>query len=122
MMETAEMTADRRLSSKNEVFKELGAVESIEEAVSDSVWSIVVVILAPRLVVVSITELVLSVRMSRIVDPSEEVIIVDLDSELTVSISVLGSLSVSVISVENVTSEGEIVVKFEEFGSTRAAK
>lgn len=79
--------------------------------------------MAPRLVFVSITELVLSVRMSRIVDPSEELIIVDLESELTVSISVLGSLlSVSVISVENVTSEGEIVVTFEEFGSTRAAK
>ena len=79
--------------------------------------------MAPRLVVVSITELVLSVRISRIVDPSEEVIIVDLDSELTVSISVLGSLlSVSVISVENVTSEGDIVVKFEEFGSTMVAK
>ena len=79
--------------------------------------------MAPRVVVVSITELVLSVRMSRIVDPSEELIIVDLESELTVSISVLGSLlSVSVISVENVTSEGEIVVTFEEFGSTRAAK
>ena len=61
-------------------------------------------------------------RISKIVDPSEEVIIVDLDSELTVSISVLGSLSVSDITVENVTSEGEIVVKFEEFGSTRAAK
>ena len=61
--------------------------------------------------------------MSRIVDPSEELIIVDLESELTVSISVLGSLlSVSVISVENVTSEGEIVVTFGEFGSTRAAK
>ena len=79
--------------------------------------------MAPRVVVVSITELVLSVRMSRIVDPSEELIIVDLESELTVSISVLGSLlSLSVISVENVTSEGEIVVTFEEFGSTRAAK
>ena len=36
VMETAEMTAVRRLSSKNEVFNELGAVESIEEAVSVS--------------------------------------------------------------------------------------
>ena len=76
--------------------------------------------MASRLVVVSITELVLSVRMSRIVDPSEEVIIVDLDSEETVSRSVLVSLSVV---VENVTSEGGgNVVTFEEFESTRASK
>ena len=76
--------------------------------------------MASRLVVVSITVLVLSVRMSRIVDPSEEVIIVDLDSELTVSRSVLVSLSVV---VENVTSEGGgNVVTSEEFGSTRASK
>ena len=65
--------------------------------------------------------------MSRIVDPSVEEIIVDIDSELRVSIIVLVSLTVSLIvsvGVDTVTvrSEGENVVTSEEFGSTRAAK
>ena len=70
---------------------------------------------------------VLSTRMSRIVDPSVEEIIVDIDSELRVSAIVLVSLTVSLIvsvGVDTVTvrSEGENVVTSEEFGSTRAAK
>lgn len=65
--------------------------------------------------------------MSRIVDPSVEEIIVDIDSELRVSTIVLVSLTVSLIvsvGVDTVTvrSEGENVVTSEEFGSTRAAK
>ena len=124
-METAAIMVVRLLSSKNEVFNELGAAEGME-AVSDSGLSVVVV-LSPSLVV-WITGLVLSTRMSRIVDPSEEEIIVDIDSELAVSTIVLVSLSV-LVSVENVTSEGENVtsegenvVTRLEFGSTRAAK
>lgn len=53
----------------------------------------------------------MSTRKSRIVDPSEEEIIVDNDSELADSVVVsivLISLSVSAI-VENVTSEEENV-------------
>ena len=67
--------------------------------------------------------------MSRIVDPSVEEIIVDIDSELRVSTIVLVSLTVSLIvsvgvdvDIVTVRSEGENVVTSEEFGSTRAAK
>ena len=65
--------------------------------------------------------------MSRIVDPSVEEIIVDIDSELRVSTIVLVSLTVPLIvsvGVDSVTvrSEDENVVTSEEFGSTRAAK
>lgn len=117
VMETAAMIEVRLLSSKNEVFNELGAAEGMETV---SVSGLSVVVISPR-VVVWITGLVLSTRMSRIVDPSVEEIIVDIDSELAVSTIVLVSLSVS-DSVENVTSEGENVVTRLEFGSTRAAK
>ena len=102
------------------------------EAVSVSGLSVVVI--SPS-VVVWITGLVLSTRMSRIVDPWVEEIIVDIDSELAVSTNVLVSLSVSAsvenvsseeVNVtsegENVTSEGENVVTRSVFGSTRAAK
>ena len=125
VMETAVMMAVRRLSSKKEVFNELGAAEG-REAVSDSGKS-VVVILTSSLVVWITGLVVLSTRMSRIVDPSEEEIIVDIDSELRVSTIVLVSLSVSLsvsvgVDIVTVRSEGENVVTSEEFGSTRAAK
>ena len=132
MMETAAMMVVRLLSSKNEVFNELGAAEGME-----AVSGLSEVVISPRLVVWT-TGLVLSTRKSRIVDPSEEEIIVDNDSELADSVVVsivLISLSVSA-SVENVTSEeenvtsegenvtseGENVVTRVEFWSTRAAK
>ena len=131
VMETAAMIEVRLLSSKNEVFNELGAAEGMETV---SVSGLSVVVISPS-VVVWITGLVLSTRMSRIVDPSVEEIIVDIDSELAVSTIVLVSLSVSdsvenvtseeenvTSEEENVTSEGENVVTRFEFWSTRAAK